>query len=103
MSTSKGAGLVYFCNPNNPTATAHAHDVAADFLRTVSADTTILVDVKKPIHEFAAACKQNGVRVGRPFLPLETHARISLGTMDEMERATKVFAKVLGVSASKAA
>jgi len=223
LSASKGAGLVYFCNPNNPTATVHAHDVASDFVRTVSAATTILVDeayqdyvgdgfrgtsipfavetpgvivartfskaygmaglrigyaighaetiktiqdwngfelftnflamtgamaalgqggdgiaterarnedvrnftreffgsagfedteshtnflfvdVKKPIEEFALACKQNGVRVGRPFPPLETHARISLGTMDEMERATKVFAEVLGVSASKAA
>ena len=223
LSASKSAGLVYFCNPNNPTATVHPHDVAADFVRTVSADTTILVDeayqdyvgdgvrgtsipfavetpgvivartfskaygmaglrigyaighadtiktiqdwngfelftnflamtgamaalgqegdaiaterarneavrdftrkffhdagfkdaesqtnfvfvdVKRPIQEFASACKDNGVRVGRPFPPLETHARISLGTMDEMERATKVFADVLGVSASKAA
>ncbi len=223
LTASKGAGLVYFCNPNNPTGTVHAPDAAADFVRTVSVETTILVDeayqdyvgdgvrgtsipfavetpgvivartfskaygmaglrigyaighadtikkvqdwngfelftnflamtgataalgqkdsviaterarndavrtftreffsgagfkdtesqtnflfvdVNKPIKEFAAACKENGVRVGRPFPPLETHARISLGTMEEMERATKVFAQVLGVSASKAA
>ena len=223
LAASKRAGLVYFCNPNNPTATVHPPAAARDFVRTVSAETSILVDeayqdyvddgvrgtsipfavetpgvmvartfskaygmaglrigyaighadaikklqdwngfelftnflamtgaiaalgqddsvialerarneavrtftreffsgagfeatesqtnflfvdVNKPIEAFASACKENGVRVGRPFPPLETHARISLGTMEEMERATKVFAKVLGVSANKAA
>ena len=35
--------------------------------------------------------------VGREFPPLEkTHARISLGTMDEMKRAGDVFSSVLG-------
>jgi histidinol-phosphate/aromatic aminotransferase/cobyric acid decarboxylase-like protein len=34
--------------------------------------------------------------VGRPFPPLEkTHARISLGTMEEMKKATAVFRNVL--------
>lgn len=44
---SRGAGLVYICNPNNPTATAHTRaDVTAfvhDVLRS-SPDTTVLVD-----------------------------------------------------------
>ena len=44
LAASKGAGLVYFCNPNNPTATVHAPAASADFVRTVSAETTILVD-----------------------------------------------------------
>ena len=34
--------------------------------------------------------------VGRDFPPFEkTHARISLGTMDEMQKATAVFRNVL--------
>jgi hypothetical protein len=33
----------------------------------------------------------------------KTHCRISLGTMDEMRRATEVFAKVLGIEATDAA
>jgi len=39
---------------------------------------------------------QHDVRVGRDFPPLEdTHCRISLGTMEEMERAVEVFGQVL--------
>jgi len=42
-----GAGLVYLCNPNNPTATVHAKsDVVAfiDSVNRISPETTILVD-----------------------------------------------------------
>jgi len=222
-AAAQGAGLVYFCNPNNPTGTAHAAGKANDFVKTVSASATMLVDeayqdyvedavrgtsvlfaaqtpgvivtrtfskafgmaglrigyaighpdtikklqdwngfelftnfvamtgataalgqdesvlaaerarnkavreftrsffhdagfedtasqtnflfvnVKRPIQEFAAACKQDGVRVGRPFPPFENHARISLGTMEEMKKATAIFAKILEVSAKKVA
>jgi histidinol-phosphate/aromatic aminotransferase/cobyric acid decarboxylase-like protein len=34
--------------------------------------------------------------VGRDFPPMEnTHARVSIGTMDEMRRAAEVFRQVL--------
>lgn len=42
-----GAGMVFFCNPNNPTGTAHPADVVEDFVRTIkrrSPDTAILID-----------------------------------------------------------
>ncbi len=42
-----GAGLVFLCNPNNPTATVHSAKAVADFVGRVnkaSSDTTILVD-----------------------------------------------------------
>ena len=48
-----------------------------------------------PIEQFQAACAAEGVRVGRPFPPLWTRCRISLGTMDEMQRAATRIATVL--------
>jgi histidinol-phosphate aminotransferase len=42
-----GAGLVFFCNPNNPTATAHNFAAVDRFVRRVkkaSPDTAILID-----------------------------------------------------------
>ena len=42
-----GAGLVFFCNPNNPTGTAHPITAVQDFLRRVkrnSPETAILID-----------------------------------------------------------
>jgi histidinol-phosphate aminotransferase len=47
VEASKGAGLVFFCNPNNPTATVHGAPVVADFVKRVRAaspDTVILID-----------------------------------------------------------
>ena len=47
VEASKGAGLVFFCNPNNPTATVHSAATVADFVkrvRSASPDTVILID-----------------------------------------------------------
>jgi histidinol-phosphate aminotransferase len=56
----------------------------------------VLAEVGRSAREFREACAKHRVMVGRDFPPLEkTHARISLGTMDEMKRATEVFATVL--------
>ena len=47
VEASKGAGLVFFCNPNNPTATVHGRTSVADLIkeiRAASPDTMILVD-----------------------------------------------------------
>jgi len=214
-----GAGLVFFCNPNNPTGTVHGADVVADFIRTVnrrSPETTILVDeayheyvddpsyrtaiplalenprvivsrtfskvygmaglrlgygvgrkealdrlrvhrlgnnvnvlaaaagiagladtsrtarevrlnadareytrrtlaemgfpslkseanfimvdIRRDVKTFQDGCRKLGVAVGRTFPPLLSHARISIGTMDEMRQAVDVFRRVLGTS-----
>ena len=55
----------------------------------------IMVDVRRDVRDFGAACRSHGVLVGRPFPPLETQARISFGTPDEMTRAIDVFRQVL--------
>lgn len=59
----------------------------------------VFVEINRPAKEFREACKQHKVMVGREFPPLEkTHARISIGTMEEMRRATGVFATLLGAA-----
>lgn len=68
----------------------------AGFDVTESRTNFLWVNVRRPAKEFREACLAHKVRVGRDFPPLEeTHVRISLGTMDEMRRATDVFRKVL--------
>lgn len=47
VEASKGAGLVFFVNPNNPTGTVHGASAVADFVKRVRAaspDTVILLD-----------------------------------------------------------
>ncbi len=47
IAASTGAGLVFICNPNNPTATVHGSDAITDLVRrisTASPDTVVLVD-----------------------------------------------------------
>ena len=72
---------------------------ALDDLGCKSSDSQtnfLFVEVGRTAEEFRDACAKQGVLVGRPFPPLEkTHARISLGTMDEMKKATAVFRNVL--------
>jgi histidinol-phosphate aminotransferase len=44
---AKGAGLIFFCNPNNPTGTVHNFAAVDQFVRKVkrdSPDTAILID-----------------------------------------------------------
>jgi histidinol-phosphate aminotransferase len=225
VEASKGAGLVFFCNPNNPTATVHGAPAVADFVKRVRAaspDTVILIDeayhdyvtdpayktamdiakstpkvflartfskaygmagmrigyavgdpavikelnryrlpfsislpgiaaatvalgnqphidaerkrntdvrtftvrafdqmgfkttdsqanflfvnLQRPAAPFREACRAAGVMVGRDFPPYEkTHCRISLGTMDEMQKAVAVFKKVLGSTTTTSA
>jgi histidinol-phosphate aminotransferase len=58
----------------------------------------VMVDVGRDCRAFAAACAARGIRIARPFPPLEHHARITIGTLDEMRRAAAVFAEVLATS-----
>jgi histidinol-phosphate aminotransferase len=62
----------------------------------VSNANFLFVNVGKPAKEFREACTKQGVVVGRDFPPFEkTHVRISIGTMDEMQKAVAVFRSVL--------
>ena len=60
----------------------------------------LMVAINRDIRGFKDACAKQGVLVGRPFPPLNTHARISIGTMEEMKKATEVFKTVLSTAAN---
>jgi histidinol-phosphate aminotransferase len=58
----------------------------------VSHGNFLFVDVGQPAKQFRDACAKQGVVVGRDFPPFEkTHVRISIGTIDEMQKAIAVF------------
>ena len=63
----------------------------------------LMVDICRAATEFQAACRPHGVLAGRPFPPLTTCARVSIGTPDEMRQAVAVFRNVLGAASTTAA
>jgi histidinol-phosphate aminotransferase len=68
------------------------------FKSTNSQTNFLFTDIGKAMTAaaFRDACAKRGVLVGRDFPPLEKQwARISLGTMEEMQKATDVFRQVL--------
>ena len=64
----------------------------------------MFVNIGRPAKEFRDACRAKNVVVARDFPPFEkTHCRIAFGTMEEMQKAVKVFDEVLKKPASAAA
>ncbi len=55
----------------------------------------VMADIRRDALKFQEACAKAGVAIGRPFPPLDTHTRISIGTMDEMKRALPVITGLL--------
>ena len=64
----------------------------------------MFVNIGTPAKAFRDACRAKGVMVARDFPPFEkTHARITLGTMEEMQKAVQVFGEVLAKKSTAAA
>jgi histidinol-phosphate aminotransferase len=87
---AKGAGLVFFCNPNNPTGTVHNAATVERFVRRVkqaSPDTRILLDeayidyVHDPAAKTAAPLTQElaGVFITRSYSKAHGMAGLRLG------------------------
>jgi histidinol-phosphate aminotransferase len=87
---AKGAGLVFYCNPNNPTATYVGARATRDFFARIareSPDTTILVDeayfdyVTDPDHDthIAAAVENPRIIVARTFSKAYGMAGLRMG------------------------
>jgi histidinol-phosphate aminotransferase len=71
---------------------------------SVSNTNFVFLNIGRPAAEFRDACAKRNVFVARDFPPMEkTHARITIGTMDEMKKAVDVFREVLSVRSSTAA
>ena len=66
----------------------------------VSNTNFIMVAIGRDSKAFKEACAKQGILIGRPFPPLTTQARISIGTMDEMKKAVDVFRQVLSGAAN---
>ena len=84
-----GAGLVYFCNPNNPTATVHGQtdvDAFVDRVMHTSPDTTILID--EAYHEYVADPSY--------------HTAIPLALANPRVVVTRTFSKVFGMAGLRA-
>lgn len=122
IAASKGAGLVFFNNPNNPTATVHGAKTVADFVARVrqsSPGTVILIDeayhdyVTDPSYESAIplALATPNVFVTRTFSKAYGMAGMRVGyavgrpdTMTPLEALRMPFnVSVFGIAAAIAA
>jgi len=73
---------------------------ARGYPSTDSQTNFVFVNIGMPASRFRAACAEHSIKVGRNFPPYQDEwARISLGTMDEMERAVQVFGQILPATA----
>jgi len=71
---------------------------------TESHSNFLFTNIGVPAKVFRDGCLAKGVRVGRDFPPFENAwCRISLGTMEEMQKAVAVFGEVLGKASATAA
>ena len=105
VEASKGAGMVFFCNPNNPTGTVHTAAAVERFIRRVkqaSPQTAILIDeayidyAHDPAVKTVASVAQQlpGVFITRSFSKAHGMAGLRLGyaigqpdTMQAISRA----------------
>ena len=54
-----------------------------------------MVDVRRESSAYQQLCRDAGVAIARPFPPLTTYARITIGTMDEMRKALPIMIPLL--------
>jgi histidinol-phosphate aminotransferase len=62
----------------------------------------VMVDVKREAASFQSQCREQGVNIARSFPPLTSHARVSIGTMDEMKRAMAIMLPLLAAAPASA-
>jgi histidinol-phosphate aminotransferase len=73
------------------------------YIPTDSQTNFLFVDIKRPARGFREFCAKQGILVGRDFPPYEkTHCRISISTMEDMQKAVKVFEQALAQPAAAA-
>ena len=110
---ARGAGLIYFCNPNNPTATVHAKAEVSAYVERVgrlSPETTVLIDeayheyVDEPSYGTAIplALANPRVVVTRTFSKVFGMAGLRIGyAVGQPATLTKLAAWLLGSNVSQ--
>jgi histidinol-phosphate aminotransferase len=72
---------------------------AAGYKVLSSEGNFVMVDVRRESSVFQQMCREVGVAIARPFPPLTTYARITIGTMDEMRKALPLVIPLLAAPA----
>jgi len=75
----------------------------AGFKVAASQANFVMVDVRRDAKAYGDAAREKGVYIGRPFPPLNTWARITVGTRTEMDRALPVLLDLLKAPTTTAA
>ena len=57
----------------------------------------MMVDIRREAKAFKLACVKQHVAIGRSFPAVPNFARVSVGTLPEMQKAVAVFRTVLAV------
>ena len=73
---------------------AHGYDVIP------SQTNFFMVSIGREIQPVIEEFRQRKVLVGRPFPPMTTHMRVSVGTADEMDRFMKAFKEIFPAKAA---
>jgi histidinol-phosphate aminotransferase len=68
---------------------------AAGFRVLPSSANFVMIDVRRDAGAFSWECRRHRIVVARPFPPLTTHVRLTLGTMAEMEEAVPAMLALL--------
>jgi histidinol-phosphate aminotransferase len=73
---------------------------AAGYRVLPSSANFVMIDIKRSAGAFAGLCRQQQIYVARPFPPLTTCVRVTIGTMSEMEEAVPAMLALLRAPAS---
>jgi histidinol-phosphate aminotransferase len=69
--------------------------VAARKLQAIpSAANFVMMNANRPVRTVIEFFRQNNVRIGRPFPPMDTYVRVSLGKPEEMKEFWRVWDKL---------
>jgi histidinol-phosphate aminotransferase len=55
----------------------------------------VMVNIKRDAAAFQDTCREAGVAIARPFPPLTTYARITIGTVEDMKKAVPIMLALL--------
>ncbi len=73
---------------------------AAGYRVLPSAANFLMIDIRRDAGSFGRVCRQERIAVARPFPPLSSHLRLTIGTKAEMDEAVPALLGLLGVPAS---